>query len=114
MTTTTWSHSKANVRFFELYDSIFNNDQTWFVTLNRQRDSIMYKRIRLPGHMMNDMFREFYEDFLTSIKEKTDVMIEHDKKKSITAEIILKDILDNSHSIFNNSVLKKHSQIVYG
>jgi DNA-directed RNA polymerase II subunit RPB2 len=67
------------------------------------RDSLVYKRVRLPGEIMNDMFRDFYEEYLKGVKNKTDKLIELDKKENISAETILKDISESMYNILNSS-----------
>ncbi len=72
------------------------------------RDSLVYKRVRLPGEMMNDMFRDFYEEYLKNIKNKTDKLIELDKKTEISAKSILKDISESYNSILNSSEFQRN------
>lgn len=67
------------------------------------RDSLIYKRVRLPGEIMNDMFRDFYEEYLKGVKNKTDKLIELDKKAIISAETILSDISESINNILDNS-----------
>ena len=77
-----------------------------FIKLS-DRDSLIYKSVRLPGKIMNDMFREFYEDYLKKVKSKTDRLIELDKtpKNELTSEYIMNIILENSQELFDNSEL---------
>ena len=67
------------------------------------RDSLVYKRVRLPGEIMRDMFREFYEDFTKQAKRITDRMIQVDMKIDITADELTKKLSDLKHKIWNNS-----------
>ena len=72
------------------------------------RDSLVYKRVRLPGEIMNDMFRDFYEEYLKNIKNQTDKLIELDKKTEISAKSILKDISESYNSILNSSEFQRN------
>ena len=74
------------------------------------RDSLIYKSVRLPGHILNEMFREFYEEYLSNIKNETDKMLQMDKKSkdNITEKTILEDILSNSNKIFDNTAFQKN------
>ena len=72
------------------------------------RDSLIYKRVRLPGEIMTDMFREFYEDYLKGVKIKTDKLIESDKKKSKSVETIMKDIRESLDTVLNASEFQRN------
>ncbi len=68
------------------------------------RDSLIYKSVRLPGKILNDMFREFYDEYLGKIKDKTDRILQLDKteKSKMNSKHILDIILENSQTIFSN------------
>lgn len=62
------------------------------------RDNMIFKRVRLPGELLNDMFRDFYEIYLKKIKTKTDHIIQYDNKKT--------DNIDSIHNIIHFSLSK--------
>tara|TARA_Y100000389_G_C17469662_1_gene529173 strand:+ start:777 stop:4097 length:3321 start_codon:yes stop_codon:yes gene_type:complete len=72
------------------------------------RDSLVMKRVRLPGEILTDMFREFYEDYIKEVKFRTDGQIEHDTKQDKNSETILKDIVENISYLTNNGEFQKN------
>tara|TARA_B100002052_G_scaffold299078_1_gene335146 strand:+ start:543 stop:3983 length:3441 start_codon:yes stop_codon:yes gene_type:complete len=46
------------------------------------RDNMIFKRVRLPGEILTDMFRDFYELYLKKVKNDTDKLIQHSMQKA--------------------------------
>ncbi len=46
------------------------------------RDNMIFKRVRLPGEILTDMFRDFYELYLIKVKKDTDKLIQHSMQKA--------------------------------
>ena len=63
----------------------------------------------MPGEIITDMFREFYEDYLVSVKDKTDTMIQYDNKTNNTSELSASKILKDIRVIIKSNNLKKNS-----
>lgn len=65
------------------------------------RDNIKFKRIRLPGEILRDMFRDFYEIYLKKVKNKTDKLIQsyiNINKNNDTDPLSIFNIINDSKS----------------
>ena len=62
------------------------------------RDNLSFKRVRLPGEILTDMFRDFYELYLKQIKKDTDKLIQHSMQKASNIN------MNSIYNIINSSL----------
>lgn len=72
------------------------------------RDSFMFKRIELPGSLMTDLFREFYNKQRIEIFQKIDK--EYYFKTGLYRDNFQELILSNKTEIFSNRIVEKGFQ----